>query len=144
MDTPFEAVRKKEWNWKPPHLEQQQVNHSMRTNNLPIQDHTDHRLAPLNKTYTCQTQILLFQTIFCNTQPVKEYGYDMDLTKEDYIDLITSSNDVTICLDELPEQLWDRHVFVHSIYNISAKALITQTQCMNNCILLSFSCRQSI
>ncbi|CAG2218332.1 KRAB [Mytilus edulis] len=37
---------------------------------------------------------------------------------KDHIDLTTSSSDDTICLDELPEELWDRHVFVHSIYNI--------------------------
>ena len=61
-----------------------------------------------------------------------EYGYVIDrsdtdnanATPTDIIDLTQSASNIstsTVCMDELPEKLWDQELFVHRIYNIFFK-----------------------
>ncbi|CAG2235798.1 KIF2_24 [Mytilus edulis] len=105
----FEAVQKKEWNGKTPTFRTVAGKSSYETNNLLLQDRKDHQPVPLNKNLSDSDTSILNNTPQYITN---EYGYVMDQTQEDHIDLTTSSSDETICLDELPEELWDRQVFV--------------------------------
>lgn len=106
---PFEAVQKKEWNGKTP-IFRIKAGKSPHEYKKPSTSTLEQDLYLSDSDTSIPKNIPKYIT--------NDYGYVMDLTQEDHIDLTTSSSDDTICLDELPEELWDRHVFVHSIYNI--------------------------
>ncbi|CAC5365432.1 unnamed protein product [Mytilus coruscus] len=121
---PFEALQKKNWNGRTPTFKIVPGNNSSYDNQRPSTSVLQR--SPINileqDLHFSESDTSCTDTTQSTPKYItNEYCYVMDLTEDIFIDLATSSSNQIICLDELPEQLWDRHVFVHSIYNIFSK-----------------------